>query len=88
MALSEISRRAAVRAGLQDIAEKVVAGERLSLDDGVALIRSPELALIGALADHVRTQRHGDLTWFNRNLHINATNVCEASCIFCSFSRL
>ena len=86
--LSAASSRAIDRAGLGEIAARVVAGDRLSLDDGVALFESPDLAAVGALANLVRERRHGDLTWFNRNLHINATNVCEASCIFCSFARL
>ncbi len=82
------SRRALRRAGLSDIADKVIAGERLDADEALRLLESPELAAVGALANLVRERRHGDLTWFNRNLHINATNVCEASCIFCSFARL
>lgn len=86
--LSTVSRRALDRAGLGDVAAKVLAGERLSADDGLRLFTSDALAPIGALANVVRERLHGDLTWFNRNLHINATNVCEASCIFCSFSRL
>lgn len=86
--ISTIARRALDRAGLGAIADKVLAGERLSADDGLRLFESPELAAIGALANVVRERRHGDRTWFNRNLHINATNVCEASCIFCSFARL
>ncbi len=86
--LSVVASRALRRAGLQDLAEKVLAGERLSAGDGLRLFESDELAAIGALANVVRERRHGDLTWFNRNLHVNATNVCEADCIFCSFSRL
>lgn len=86
--LGSLAHRALDRAGLADLAEKVVARERLSFEDGVRLYQSPDLAAIGALANHVRERLHGDLTFFNRNVHINATNVCEASCIFCSFSRL
>jgi len=82
------SQRALQRAGLSALSDKVVAGERLTLEDGVQLLQSADLAAVGALANLVRERRHGDLTWFNRNLHINATNVCEATCIFCSFSRL
>lgn len=86
--LSSVARRALDRAGLGAVADKVLAGERLSGDDGLRLFQSDALVPIGALANRVREARHGDLTWFNRNLHINATNVCEASCIFCSFARL
>jgi len=70
------------------IREKVRAGEPLSADDGVALFNHPNLLEVGALANEVRERLHGDRTYFNRNLHINATNVCEASCRFCSFARL
>jgi aminodeoxyfutalosine synthase len=86
--LSLVARRALDRAGLQGIADRVLAGERLTAEDGLRLLETPALAAVGALANVVRERKHGDLTWFNRNLHINATNVCEASCIFCSFARL
>ena len=70
------------------IRDKVRAGEPLSFDDGVALYHHPNLLEVGALANEVRERRHGDRTFFNRNLHINATNVCVAGCMFCSFARL
>ncbi|MBM4391804.1 MAG: radical SAM protein, partial [Deltaproteobacteria bacterium] len=73
---------------LATIREKVESGQRLSLDDGVRLFGCRDLAALGALANTVRERRFGDLTFFNRNTHVNATNVCEASCIFCSFARL
>ena len=71
-----------------DIASKVLAGQRLHRADACACTTAPTSLAVGALANHVREQLHGDVTWFNRNQHINATNVCEASCIFCSFTRL
>jgi aminodeoxyfutalosine synthase len=86
--LSPVVGSALESAGLGDIRDRVLAGERLTEEEGVRLISSHELAGIGGLANWVRESRHGDLTYFNRNLHINATNVCEATCIFCSFSRL
>jgi aminodeoxyfutalosine synthase len=70
------------------VRDKVLAGEPLDFDDGVALYRHPNLMELGALANDVRERRHGDRTFFNRNFHINATNVCVASCMFCSFARL
>ncbi len=76
------------RAGLTPIREKLDAGLRLSFDDGLQLFATPDVAALGALANRERERRWGDLTFFNRNVHINATNVCEADCIFCSFSRL
>ena len=70
------------------IRDKVRAAVPLTLEDGVALFHHPNLLEVGALANEVRERLHGDRTYFNRNLHINATNVCEASCMFCSFARL
>jgi aminodeoxyfutalosine synthase len=72
---------------LQPIREKVLAGESLSYDDGVALYRSRDIHGIGRLANFVREKLHGDRTYFNRNRHINYTNVCALSCKFCSFYR-
>jgi aminodeoxyfutalosine synthase len=70
------------------IEAKVRAGQRLSADDGLALFHEPDLLKIGALANEVREKRHGDRTYFNRNMRIEVTNVCVASCLFCSFARL
>ncbi|MGB2623288.1 MAG: aminofutalosine synthase MqnE [Candidatus Acidiferrum sp.] len=72
---------------LQPIAAKVLAGERLSLDDGIALYRSPDLLAVGWLANQVREKRHGNITYFNVNRHINPTNVCVAHCRLCAFGR-
>jgi aminodeoxyfutalosine synthase len=74
-------------AGLHPIALKVKTGKPLSLEDGVALYESRDLHGIGRLANYVREQLHGNYTYFNRNRHINYTNVCALSCKFCSFYR-
>ena len=68
-------------------AGKVFAGEVLSAADGVALFASRDLHSIGRLANVVRTRLHGDRAFYNRNRHINYTNVCALSCKFCSFYR-
>lgn len=68
-------------------AGKVEAGEPLSQEDGLALYASRDLHAIGLLADTVRRRMHGDRTFYNRNRHINYTNVCALSCKFCSFYR-
>jgi aminodeoxyfutalosine synthase len=75
-------------AGLGAIAEKVLAGERLSLEDGVALYETPALHVVGGLANLVRERLHGDLAYFNVNQHVNYTNWCNKFCEFCSFDRL
>ena len=72
---------------ISPIAEKVLAGERLSFDDGVALYRSNDLLALGYLANHIREKLHGKRTYFNVNRHINPTNVCVASCKLCAFGR-
>jgi aminodeoxyfutalosine synthase len=73
---------------LASIREKVTRGERLGFDDGIALFLEPDLLAIGQLANEVREKRHGDRTYFNRNMRIEVTNVCVASCLFCSFAKL
>ena len=81
-----MSRMAA--AGLGDIARRLDAGERLSFDDGVRLFACPDLLALGALANREREKRHGGRTYYNFNIRLEATNVCVASCLFCSFARL
>jgi aminodeoxyfutalosine synthase len=70
------------------ISRKVLDGERLTPEEGLALFERAPLALVGWLANHVRERRHGDRTYFNRNFHIEPTNVCVFACHFCSYSRL
>jgi aminodeoxyfutalosine synthase len=73
---------------LRAIAEKVMNKSRLSFDDGVILFEKGSLPFLGALANYVREEKHGDITYFNRNFHIEPTNVCVFSCKFCSYSKL
>jgi len=70
------------------IRAKVRAGERLTAEDGLALFLEPDLLAVGQLANEVREKRHGDRTYFNRNMRVEVTNVCVASCLFCSFAKL
>jgi aminodeoxyfutalosine synthase len=72
---------------LEPLAGRVLAGERLSFDDGVALFRTNDLLAVGWLANHVREKRHGDICYYNVNRHINPTNVCVAHCRLCAFGR-
>ena len=74
-------------AALRPIADKILAGEDLSYADGVTLYASRDIHAIGRLANFVRESLHGDKTFYNRNRHINYTNVCALSCKFCSFYR-
>jgi aminodeoxyfutalosine synthase len=74
--------------GLADIAEKLDRGARLGLEDGRRLFDSPDLLAVGWLANREREKRHGPRTFYNYNIRLEATNVCVASCLFCSFARL
>jgi aminodeoxyfutalosine synthase len=73
--------------GLADIAARLDAGERLDFDAGVRLF-SADVLTLGWLANRERERRHAGRTYFNHNIRIEATNVCVASCLFCSFARL
>ncbi len=73
---------------LKRIAEKVLAGERITDEECIILFEKGSLGFTGALANHVRERLHGNTTYFNRNFHIEPTNVCVFSCKFCSYSRL
>ena len=72
---------------IEPIAAKVLAGERLSAEDGLTLYESSDLLAIGWLANHVREKRHGNLCYYNINRHINPTNICGAHCRLCAFGR-
>ncbi|MFK7933059.1 MAG: aminofutalosine synthase MqnE [Saprospiraceae bacterium] len=73
---------------LKVIGEKVLAGARISEQEGLTLFEKGELSFVGALANHIREKKHGDKTYFNRNFHVEPTNVCLYTCTFCSYSRL
>ncbi len=75
-------------AGLSAIAHKLDAGERLTFEDGVRLFDCPDLLALGWLANREREKRHDGRTYYNFNIRLEATNVCVASCLFCSFARL
>jgi aminodeoxyfutalosine synthase len=75
-------------AGLAEIALKLERGARLSFDDGVRLFNCPDTLALGWLANREREKRHGARTYYNYNIRLEATNVCVASCLFCSFARL
>jgi aminodeoxyfutalosine synthase len=70
------------------VEQKIMAQERLSLEDGMLLFTHPDLLRVAQLAHHVRSRLHGKTTYFNWNLHLNTTNVCQADCLFCSFARI
>lgn len=73
---------------LKVIAQKVQVGERITFEDGVYLYQHAELAYLGVLANYIKEKKHGDKTYFNRNFHLEPTNLCVYDCKFCSYSRL
>jgi aminodeoxyfutalosine synthase len=73
---------------LKEIAEKVFNNTRISFEDGEYLFREAPLGYLGILANYIRENKHGSNTYFNRNFHIEPTNLCIYSCSFCSYSRL
>ena len=73
---------------LLSISNKVLNGERISEEEGIALYYEADLGLVGSLANYIRNKKHGDNTYFNRNFHIEPTNICVFDCKFCAYSRL
>lgn len=72
---------------LKFIEEKILRGDRLNFEDGLALFHCKNLSAVGTLADYVRKKFHGDKVFYNVNCHVNLTNICAARCKFCAFGR-
>lgn len=87
-ALDILLHNPTISAQLKAIAQKVKDGERISFEEGVYLYEHAELGYLGVLANYIREKKHGDLTYFNRNFHLEPTNLCVYDCKFCSYSRL
>jgi aminodeoxyfutalosine synthase len=75
-------------AEFKSISAKILNGERISTEEGLLLYEKGELSFLGMLANAVREKKHGDKTYFNRNFHVEPTNICVFDCKFCSYSRL
>ena len=73
---------------LKAIAQKVHVGDRITVDEGIYSFENGTLGFLGSLANYIRTKKHGDYTYFNRNFHVEPTNICVFDCKFCSYSRL
>jgi aminodeoxyfutalosine synthase len=84
----EILKETATDPGLRTIVQKVIDQQRITDEECVLLFEKGSLSFVGSLANHIRERMHGDTTYFNRNFHIEPTNVCVFSCKFCSYSRL
>lgn len=86
--ISEILENTGLSTELRRIANKVINRERITPEEGLFLYENGEVGFLGSLANHVRQTLHGDITYFNRNFHIEPTNICVYDCKFCSYSRL
>lgn len=86
--ISEILENSELATELRRIANKVINRERITPEEGFFLYENGEVGFLGSLANHIRQTLHGDITYFNRNFHIEPTNICVYDCKFCSYSRL
>ena len=86
--LKAVISKMPISTDMSRIADKVFNDERITFDDGVLLYEKGELGFVGALANYIRNSKHGDKTYFNRNFHIEPTNICVFDCKFCSYSKL
>ena len=86
--LKSVILQSSVSNELKKIAEKVLSNQRITVDEGALLYNKGELAFLGSLANYVREQKNGNNVYFNRNFHIEPTNICVFDCKFCSYSRL
>lgn len=73
---------------LNNVARKVQISQRITNEEAIYLYEHGSLGFLGSLANLIRERKHGDKTYFNRNFHIEPTNICVYSCSFCSYSRL
>ncbi|MBI3512099.1 MAG: aminofutalosine synthase MqnE [Bacteroidetes bacterium] len=80
--------RSAAGSSLKKVANKIFAGERITTGDALLLYHEADIGFVGSLANIVREKKHGDHVYFNRNFHIEPTNICVFDCKFCSYSRL
>lgn len=88
LTIADIFKLKNIDAPLLRIAEKVAQKERLTEQEGVLLFEKGELSYLGALANHIAQDLHQNKVYFNRNFHIEPTNVCVFTCNFCSYSKL
>ena len=85
--VKEIIQGAIKDDGLLTIAKKVLNRDRITCDEGIYLYENAEIGYLGALANYIREQRHGNKTYFNKNFHIEPTNICVFDCKFCAYSK-
>lgn len=86
--LASIFQNLIIDTDLKAIAQKVIDKSRITPEEALVLYEKGDIAYLGALANRIREERYGDQTFFNRNFHIEPTNVCVFSCAFCAYSKL
>jgi aminodeoxyfutalosine synthase len=86
--LNNLMQLPGLDSSMKSIAEKIENQIRITPEEGLMLFEKGSLATLGAMANFIRERKHGNHTYFNRNFHIEPTNVCVFSCKFCSYSRL
>ena len=86
--LSALINASSQSSELKTIAHKVLANERISFEDGVYLFKHANLSYLATLANYVREKKNGNYVYFNRNFHVEPTNICVYTCSFCAYSRL
>ncbi len=87
MNISTILEKINLPASIKVIADKILEGKRITIDECVELYEKADLSLVGMLANYIREQKNGNNTYFNKNLHIEPTNICIHNCRFCSYSK-
>ncbi|MEI6695505.1 MAG: aminofutalosine synthase MqnE [Bacteroidota bacterium] len=87
MNISSITTQLNLPVSLQEIALNIIEGKRISVDECIELYEKADLSLLGMLANLIREQKNGNFTYFNKNLHIEPTNICIHNCRFCSYSK-
>jgi len=85
---SQLLELSNIQPKLKLIADKVINNKRISFDEGVYLFEEADLNLVGSLANNIREKKHGNRTFFNKNFHIEPTNICVFDCKFCAYSKL
>lgn len=85
--ISDLINTGNLNSRLKAIAKNVFEEKRISVEDGIYLFEEADLGYLGILANHIREKKHGLKAYFNRNIHIEPTNICIYSCKFCSYAR-
>ena len=85
--IEQILTKGEIDHSLRAIAKKVLNEQRITLEEGVTLFEKGELSFLGTLANHVKEKKNGNYVYFNRNFHVEPTNICVFDCKFCSYSK-